>query len=108
MADSPIGAMPGGHGCPAVTGSGAPPTWNCRSAAVTVLSPAAAAVPVAASGAAGRVTGPASAARTAIVLSWARAVRTVCRQIESQVRAWVWSQPRVSFPVLKVSSIGHR
>ena len=44
----------------------------------------------------------------AAVLSWARAVRAVCRQIASQVRAWDWSQPRASFPVLKVSSIGHR
>jgi hypothetical protein len=38
--------------------------------------------------------------------SWARAARAVCRQIPSQVRAWDWSQPSTSFPVLKVSSQG--
>ena len=44
----------------------------------------------------------------AAVLSWARAVRAVCRQIASYVLAWEVSQPRVSFPVLKVSSAGQR
>jgi hypothetical protein len=50
---------------------------------------------------------PVRAARTAAFLSWASAVRTVCRQIASQVRAWHWSQPKASFPVLKVVSTGH-
>jgi len=40
----------------------------------------------------------------AAVLSWARAVSAVCRQIASYVLAWEVSQPGVSFPVLKVSS----
>ena len=62
----------------------------------------------AAGGAAGRALAPASAAWTAAVRSWARAVSAVCRQIASQVLAWDWSQPRASFPVLNVTSIGHR
>jgi len=36
----------------------------------------------------------------AAVLSWARAVSAVCLLIASQVRAWDWSQPSASFPVL--------
>ena len=60
-----------------------------------------------AAGAAGRTPAPASAAWMAAVRSWARAVRAVCRQIASYVLAWDWSQPRVSFPVRKVVSIGH-
>jgi hypothetical protein len=39
--------------------------------------------------------------------SWASAVKAVCRQTASQVRAWHWSQPSASLPVLSVSSIGH-
>ena len=62
---------------------------------------------VSSAGAAGRTAVPVIAARMAAVLSWARAVRAVCRQIASQVRARDWSQARVSFPVLKVSSVGH-
>ena len=75
---------------------------------MAVFSPAAGAVFSRAAAAGGRMAVPVIAARTAAVLSWARAVRTVCRQIASQVLAWDWSQPRVSFPVLNVSSIGHR
>gem|GEM_PF-2480943 len=56
----------------------------------------------------GTAAEPLRAARMAAVLSWASAVRTVWRQIASQVRAWEVSQPRVSFPVLKVSSVSHR
>ena len=33
--------------------------------------------------------------------------RGVSRQIASYFLAWHWSQPRVSFPVLKVVSTGH-
>src|SRR6266851_1718520 len=61
-----------------------------------------------AAGAAGRTSAPARAAWMAAVLSWARAVSTVCLQIAFQVRAWDWSQPRASFPVLKVVSTGQR
>jgi hypothetical protein len=32
----------------------------------------------------------------------------VCLLIASQVRAWDWSQPYTSFPVLNVSSVSHR
>jgi len=56
----------------------------------------------------GRIMAPARAARMAAVLSWARAVRAVCRQIASYVLAWEVSQPKTSLPVLKVSSVGHR
>jgi hypothetical protein len=55
----------------------------------------------------GTAAEPLRAARMAAVLSWASAVRTVCRQIASQVLAWHWSQPRASFPVLNVISVGH-
>jgi hypothetical protein len=51
---------------------------------------------------------PVSAPRMAAARSWARAVRAVCRQMSAQVRAWDWSRPSTSFPVLKVSSVGHR
>jgi hypothetical protein len=50
---------------------------------------------------------PVSAPRMAAARSWARAVRAVCLLIAFQVRAWDWSQPRASFPVLKVVSVGH-
>jgi hypothetical protein len=33
-----------------------------------------------------------------------QAASAVCRQVPSQVRAWDWSQPSTSFPVLNVSS----
>src|SRR5216683_369410 len=59
-------------------------------------------------GGAGRTSAPARAAWMAAVLSWARAVSAVCLQIAFQVRAWDWSQPRASFPVLKVVSTGQR
>jgi hypothetical protein len=106
--DRAIGGMPGGQGWPPVAGSGASPVQICRSAGFTVVSPAWRAVPGAASGAAGRTRPPARADWTAAFLSWARAVRTVCRQIAFQVRAWDWSQPKASFPVRKVVSVGHR
>ena len=62
-----------------------------------------------AAGAAGRMPAqPARAAWMAAVLSWASAVSAVCRQIASYALAWDWSQPRASFPVLKVVSVGHR
>jgi len=51
---------------------------------------------------------PVSAPRMAAARSWAGADRAVCRQIPSQLRAWVWSQPCTSFPVLNVSSTGQR
>ena len=50
---------------------------------------------------------PVSVPRMAAARSWARADKAVCRQIPSQVRAWLWSQPYTSFPVLNVSSVGH-
>jgi hypothetical protein len=108
VTDSSIGAMPGGQGWPGDPGSGAPPGQNRSSASLAVFRRAAAAVSAVAAGAAGRVMAPVIAARTAAALSWARAVRAVCRQIAAKVWAWDWSQPRVSFPVLNVSSIGHR
>lgn len=58
-------------------------------------------------GAPGRVMVPVMVARTAAFLSWARAVRAVCLLMAFQVRAWGWSQPKASFPVLKVVSTGH-
>jgi hypothetical protein len=58
-------------------------------------------------GAGGRVMSPQSALRMAMSRSWARAARAVCRPVASQVRAWHWSQPSTSFPVLNVCSIGH-
>ncbi len=61
-----------------------------------------------AAGAAGRTAAPARAAWMAAVRSWARAVSVVCLQIASYVLAWDWSQARVSFPVRKVVSVGHR
>src|SRR5262249_49555924 len=51
---------------------------------------------------------PASAPRMAAERSWERAVRAVCRQIPLKLRVWDWSQPKVSLPVLKVSSTGQR
>ena len=51
---------------------------------------------------------PVIALRMAAARSWARAARAVCRQVPFQVRAWVWSQPNTSFPVLNVSSTGQR
>jgi hypothetical protein len=75
---------------------------------MAVLWPTAGAVLSRVVAAGGRMAVPVIAARMAAVLSWARAVRAVCRQIASQVRAWDWSQPRVSFPVLNVSSAGQR
>jgi len=60
-----------------------------------------------AAGGGGRVISPCRAPRMAMWRSWARAARAVCRQVASQVRAWHWSQPSTSFPVLNVSSIGH-
>jgi hypothetical protein len=56
-------------------------------------------------GAAESTAVPLSAARMAVALSWARAVRAVCLLIASQVRAWDWSQPRAFFPVRKVVSV---
>ena len=55
-------------------------------------------------GGGGRVMSPHSALRMAVSRSWASAARAVCREIASQVRAWHWSQPSVSFPVLNVCS----
>jgi hypothetical protein len=67
----------------------------------------AAVVTLLAAGASGRVMSPHRWLRIAACRSCARAVRAVCRQIASYVLAWEVSQPRVSFPVLKVSSVGH-
>ena len=50
---------------------------------------------------------PQSALRMAVSRSWARVARAVCRPIASQVRAWHWSQPSTSFPVLNVCSTRH-
>ena len=94
VTDSSMGAMSGGHGWPADPGTGAPPGQNCSSASLAEGPLAAAAVSGQAAGAAGRVMVPAIAARTAAVLSWARAVRAVCRQIAPKVLAWDWSQPK--------------
>ncbi len=58
--------------------------------------------------AAGSTPAPARADWTAAARSWARAVRAVCLLIAFQVRAWDWSQPNASFPVLKVVSVSHR
>src|ERR1700691_2393080 len=99
--------MSGGQGWPADPGSGAAPRQNCSSVSLAVFPLAAAVVSAPAAGAAGGVMTPVIAARTAAVLSCARAVRAVCRQIASYALAWDWSQARVSFPVLKVSSTGH-
>ena len=51
---------------------------------------------------------PVRVPRMAAARSWARADRAVCRQMPCQVRVWDWSQPKVSLPVLKVSSTGQR
>jgi len=51
---------------------------------------------------------PHRALRMAAARSWARADRAVCRQIPSQLRAWHWSQPSTSFPVLNGPSTGQR
>jgi hypothetical protein len=34
------------------------------------------------------------------------AVKAVCRQIAPKILAWDWSEARMSFPVLEVSSVG--
>ena len=107
-ADSAIGGMPGGQGCPAVAGTGASPVENRRSASVTAGGCGSRRLSGTDSGAGGRTTAPDRADWTAMALSWARAVRAVCRQRASQVQAWDWSQPRASFPVLKVVSVSHR
>ena len=95
----------GRAGLAARTGSGAPPVQNRRSACWRRF--AGGGVACCAAGGA-RQGGAVERGRTAAVRSWARAVRAVCRQIASQVLAWDWSQPRASFPVLNVVSIGHR
>lgn len=43
-----------------------------------------------------------------MALTWARAVKAVCRHWAAKVRAWDWSQPKESFPVWKVDSTGQR
>ena len=100
--DSLTGEMPGGHGCPPRAGTGASPRGICRSASLT--SSPAGMLPAWSSpwSDAGRVMLPVSVPRMAAARSWARADRAVCRQIPSQVRAWLRSQPYTSFPVLKV------
>ncbi len=105
--DSLIGGMPGGHGWPPRAGSGASPVGICRSAGLTAGWLTGTGVSWPAGGAAGRTSALEGAAWMAAVLSWARAVRAVCLLIAFQVRAWDWSQPRASFPVLKVVSVGH-
>jgi hypothetical protein len=107
-ADSAIGAMCGGHGWPPWSGSGAVPVQNCRSAPSAGGSPATGSqAGGGAAGAGGRTAVPVSAARRALARIWARAVRRVCRFWAFQVRAWDWSQPNVSFPLLKLVSVGH-
>jgi len=96
--------MPAGQGWPPVTGSGASPVYICRSVLLTVVSSVAAGV----SGTAGSPAVPARADWMAMALTWARAVRAVCRLIAAQVLAWDWSQPYASFPVLNVISVSHR
>jgi len=49
-----------------------------------------------------------SALRMAAARSWARAAGAVWRQMLFQLRAWVWSQPSTSLPVLNVSCTGQR
>ena len=107
-ADSAIGAMCGGHGWPPWSGSGAVPVQNCRSGPSAGGSPATGSqAGSGAAGAGGRTAVPVSAAWIAAVRSWARAVSAVCLLIACQVLAWHWSQPRASFPVLKVISTSH-
>src|SRR6266496_3692136 len=98
----------GRAGLAARAGSGASPVEHSRSAVPSAGSLMAGSLTAAgaAGGAAGRLA-PASADWMAAVRSWARAVSAVCRQIASYFLAWHWSQPRVSFPVLKVVSTGH-
>lgn len=48
---------------------------------------------------------PVSVPRMAAARSWARADRAVCRQIPSQVRAWLWSQPYLLFGAVEVANL---
>ena len=105
--DRAIGGMPGGQGCPAVAGTGASPVENRKSASVTAGGCGSRRLSGTDSGAGGRTTAPDREDWMAMALTWASAVRAVCRQRASQVSAWHWSQPNASFPVLKVVSIGH-
>jgi len=99
--------MPGGQGCPAVAGtggvSGGEPQGQHR-----LLQAAAVAAAVRDGFRDRREDDGAGQGRLdGDGLSWARAVRVVCRLRASQVSAWDWSQPKASFPVLKVVSTGH-
>ena len=106
--DSLIGAMPAGQGRPARSGTGASPRGICGSASLMPASWPWPRLPAGSqAGPAGRVMLPSSAPRMAAARSWARAASAVCRQMASKSRAWDWSQPCTSFPVLNVSSVGH-
>ena len=101
--------MPGGQGCPPRAGTGASPGGLQVSVARGRVAAVPGAVAVSFSqGTGGRVMAPVRALRMAMFRSWARAARAVCRQIPSKLRAWDWSQPSTSLPVLNVSSTGQR
>jgi hypothetical protein len=107
--DRGTGGIVTGQGSPLVAGTTTAPGCICRSASLTWL-------PVSS----GAGTGPASGSRLPLPFSLVRALRRAMARIAasavsrvwrcrpSQVRAWDWSQPKASFPVLNVVSIGHR